>query len=300
MFDNNEQLKFYSSYGPLTTLERYEQEIDELPSDVGTLVKIVTELGIYDVVAKDFYNVELNDEREDEIHIRRAEDMFKRIFLLSDSSLNEKRNLDQRIACRCHAFTKLIVSILRSKGIPARSRCGFATYLTPNRYEDHWVCEYWNKDRQQWIIVDAQIDKVWNERLGNSINFLDINKEQFISAGDAWQMCRKGIEHPEKFGISFYEGLKGLWFIAGNLIRDIAALNKYEMLPWDIWGAIPWSNIKFSDDQLNFFDKLAILSSTPNESFSELKDIYNEDTRVRVSKKIFNNTNQCWDYIENL
>ena len=30
----------------------------------------------------------------------------------------------------------------------------------------------------------------------------------------------------------------GLWFIAGNVVRDVAALNNMEMLPWDVWGAM--------------------------------------------------------------
>jgi hypothetical protein len=32
--------------------------------------------------------------------------------------------------------------------------------------------------------------------------------------------------------------MHGLWFIANNIVRDIAALNNREMLPWDVWGAM--------------------------------------------------------------
>jgi hypothetical protein len=34
--------------------------------------------------------------------------------------------------------------------------------------------------------------------------------------------------------------MHGLWFSAGNLVRDIAALNNRETLPWDFWGAMRW------------------------------------------------------------
>jgi hypothetical protein len=30
--------------------------------------------------------------------------------------------------------------------------------------------------------------------------------------------------------------LRGLWFIAGNVVREVAALDKMEMLPWDQMG----------------------------------------------------------------
>jgi hypothetical protein len=35
----------------------------------------------------------------------------------------------------------------------------------------------------------------------------------------------------EGFGISFAD-FKGLWFVATTLLRDVAALNKVEVLPW--------------------------------------------------------------------
>ena len=36
-----------------------------------------------------------------------------------------------------------------------------------------------------------------------------------------------------KYGIF---DLRGLWFVAGNVMRDFAALNNMEMLPWDVWA----------------------------------------------------------------
>ena len=52
---------------------------------------------------------------------------------------------------------------------------------------------------------------------------------------------------------------RGLWFIAEDLVRDVAALNKMEMLPWDVWGAQPKPDEQLDDDHLAFFDKPATL-----------------------------------------
>jgi len=41
-------------------------------------------------------------------------------------------------------------------------------------------------------------------------------------------MCRAGKENPDLFGIL---NMHGLWFIAGNVIRDLLSLNKTELLP---------------------------------------------------------------------
>jgi CO dehydrogenase/acetyl-CoA synthase beta subunit len=27
-------------------------------------------------------------------------------------------------------------------------------------YHDHWVCEYWARDEQRWVLVDAELDEL--------------------------------------------------------------------------------------------------------------------------------------------
>jgi transglutaminase-like putative cysteine protease len=52
-------------------------------------------------------------------------------------------------AGRCNSYALMLVSMLRANGVPARSRCGFGAYFNPPKFEDHWVCEYWNADRRR-------------------------------------------------------------------------------------------------------------------------------------------------------
>ena len=94
------------------------------------------------------------------------------------------------------------------------------------------MCEYWNADWERWVLVDAQLDDVWRKRLNIHFNNLDVPRDQFVTAGEAWKKCHDGSEDPSRFGISFVK-LYGLWFIAGIVLRDFASLNKVEMLPWD-------------------------------------------------------------------
>ncbi len=82
--------------------------------------------------------------------------------------------------------------------------------------------------------------------------------------------------------------MRGLWYIAGNLVRDLAALNKMELLPWDVWGAQPKPNEQLNDEQLAFFDKLAALTRAPDASFAELRALYEADERLRVPTTVFN------------
>ncbi|MEU1318320.1 hypothetical protein [Streptomyces tibetensis] len=43
---------------------------------------------------------------------------------------------------------------------------------------------------------------------------------------------------PETCGFGSVEGLRGLWFVRGNVLRDLAVPNGVELLPWDGWE--PW------------------------------------------------------------
>jgi len=63
----------------------------------------------------------------------------------------------------------------------------------------------------------------------------DVPRDRFVIAGLAWRGVRSGRIDPVKCGV-WSIGLAGVWFVAGSAVRDLAALNKREMLPWDYWG----------------------------------------------------------------
>jgi hypothetical protein len=113
-----------------------------------------------------------------------------------------------------------------------------------------------------------------------------VPRDRFLVAGNAWAKCRAGQADPSRFGIQF-AGLRGLWFVAGSIVRDLAALNGAEMLPWDVWGCQPRPDEQLNSEQLAFFDRLAQLSRDPDGSFDELKRFYN-DERLRVPATVFN------------
>jgi hypothetical protein len=287
MRPQHDLLNFYTQPTAMTSPGEYAALYEKLPNDVANLVHIVQGLGVYDVIAPDFYGFNIPDERKNEIHIRPVEKMLDRILAIDNKPLTMARPVEKRLVCRCHHFTLLLLSMLRVKGIASRARCGFGTYFNPGYFEDHWVCEYWNATQGRWVLVDAQLDEVWREKLKIDFDILDVPRDRFLVAGDAWAKCRAGEDAPSKFGIDFVN-LHGLWFIAGDLVRDVAALNNREMLPWDVWGAQPKADEQFNDEQLDFFDKLARLSCAPDGSFDELLTLYAEDDRLRVPATVFN------------
>ncbi|MCU7729923.1 hypothetical protein ODJ79_39930 [Actinoplanes sp. KI2] len=60
------------------------------------------------------------------------------------------------------------------------------------------------------------------------------------------------------------DGQSGWWWIAGNLIRDVAALAKMELLPWDMWGAMPGPDEPINDVLAEALDQLAAITADPD------------------------------------
>jgi hypothetical protein len=287
MTHSSPPLDYYKAPAPLTAPGRFAKQLESLPDDAQSLVRIVQGLLIYDVVAADFYSVKLSQARQQDIHLRGVSRMLDAIVALDPRPIGEPRPKEKRIAGRCDHYTRLLTAMLRAKRIPARARCGFASYFNPGRFEDHWVCEYWRGAEARWVLVDAQLDDVWRAKLRLRFDPLDVPRAQFLVAGEAWHRCRTGEADPAHFGISF-ANLFGLWFVAGNLARDMAALNKVETLPWDVWGSAPGVGAKLEGEQLGFYDELARLTRQPDASFAELRARYDADDRLRVPERVFN------------
>ncbi len=278
---------YYATHSMMSDPGRHAPLVEALPDDVGTIATVLQGLCIYDVVAEPFYGFAVPAERAGEIHLRSVADMLDRIVALDPSPLSQARPVDRRLVSRCHHYGLLLVSVLRAKGIPARLRGGFGAFFNPPFFEDHWVAEYWHKDEGRWVFADAQLDRVWLARLPGIENPLDLSPDQFVLAADAWRQCRSGTADAARFGIGFIN-LRGLWFITGSLSRDLAALNKREMLPWDVWGAQAAIDAELSLEELTFHDDLAAMMVDPDRELAELRALYEADERLLVPPMVFN------------
>jgi hypothetical protein len=113
-------------------------------------------------------------------------------------------------------------------------------------------------------------------------NAQDTHPDDFLHAGKAWQMCRSGEDDPLNYGI---EGdLWGWFMIRHNLLRDLLALNKLELLPWD---HIPGSLISpdRSDptpEQFAFLDQVAEVTLAVDEVLEGVIQLYEATPSLHV------------------
>ena len=257
-----------------------DQAFAGLPKDPAALAGVVQGLLVHEHIAP-AYGLKLSDAQHGEAHVRPVEEMVRQIVARDPRPLGTARAPGERQVGVCRHFTLLYVAMLRRAGLRARARCGFGAYFEKAKFLDHWVTEYWNAERKAWVLIDAQLDARQRELFKIAFDPLDVPRDQFLVAGDAWQRCRAGKADPQAFGIL---DMHGLWFVAGNVIRDAAALNDHVMLPWDVWGAMTRNDAEL-DTAL--FDRLAALVVEPDRHVGELRAIY-QDPRVKVPDTVFN------------
>jgi Transglutaminase-like superfamily len=216
---------YYATAGPMTSLREVSPAaLAGIGADPLGVCDPVSSLVIHPDEAG-----ELGPERFASNGIRPAAAIVQALLALDPSPLHVPREPAGRVVGTCRHFAVLSCALLRFRGISARARCGFATYFQPGLALDHWIVEYQDASRR-WVRVDAQV-------LGQRVvdHPEDLPPGAFLTGGEAWSAYREDRIDAATCGVYGTENF-GQAEIRGNAIRDLAALNKVETLPWDEWG----------------------------------------------------------------
>jgi hypothetical protein len=250
----------YSRPGPLTTLDPDQIHLtDGLPEDPRGICKAVQSLVIQ---PRDATTEGVPQERLPEKDLRPASGLINALIALDPRPLHEPRTPDRRVVGCCRHFATLATALLRLRGIPARARCGFGTYFVEGRNLDHWIVEYWNAEEDRWVRIDVEhLDRSWPAKLD------DLQVGEFLTGGEAWTWYRTGEVDGNLFGVAGVDFAWGPGEIRGNAIRDLASLNKLEMLPWDEWSRMEESYAgKTGADYDDLMDELAATAAGDDPS----------------------------------
>ncbi|MEU5691945.1 transglutaminase domain-containing protein [Actinosynnema sp. NPDC020468] len=227
-------MEYYAEHSRFSDPGPHERWLRGTPGDVESLRDIASGLVFHYWGNEEIARRGIAAERYEEINLRYASDMFGRLRELDPSPLGARRREADRILGCCRDSTLLLVSLARHHGIPARSRVGFASYLVPGWHLDHVVAEVFVAG--EWRLVEPQFD-----RDHAAVDVLDVPRTSFLTAPEAWLATRAGTLDPTRFAVSPdlpEPFLRGFPYLHHNLVLDLAALNKHEMILWDIWGAL--------------------------------------------------------------
>jgi hypothetical protein len=255
----------FSAPGPMTDLAGVAPAaLADLPSDPVELCRVASGLVIQ---PGDASALGLPPERFDENQIRPADRLLGALLTQHAAPITVRREPAHRVVGTCRHFAVLSTALLRHQGIPARARCGFATYFQPGQGVDHWVIEYWHHTDARWVRVDSEIIEL---TLLDHAD--DLRPGDFLTGGEAWSAHRSGEIDAAQFGVHGTENW-GPAEIRANAIRDLASLNKLETLPWDEWGRMAQSfKGETGADYDQLLDRIAA-ATDPAELYSAVPEL---------------------------
>jgi hypothetical protein len=265
-----DQLGYYRRHSRVTDPGAGQRLFDGLATDVPGMAEVIGGIMVHRDETWRF-GFTLPVERRDEANTRYVEAILDHL-----GSLDERRPAD-RFAGTCRDFTILLCAMLRHAGVPARARAGFAGYFADDFFDDHWVVEAWD-DADGWHLIDAQVVSHPEGTYAIDFDPLNVPRDAFLVAGQAWQEARTGQRDPQRIGTSA-AGLTGMWEIQGNVVRDLASLNRIETLPWDNWGLIPVHYDELGPADVELLDRAAVVSAAGGP-LQQAVDVYRCDPRL--------------------
>lgn len=270
----------FASQSAVSDPGRHTPALDVLPRDLASIRRRSSELVFHYRAGGDWSTAGVEPERIAEIDTRYAEDMFERLLELSPS-LGDPRPAHLRLVGCCRDFALLFVSMARHAGIPARSRVGFASYFLEGWYLDHVVAEVFDASQDRWRLVEAQVADGF-EAAGDEprLDLLDVPRDRFLTGPKAWLEARAGVREAERFVVDpdlDIPATRGWEYLRHNLLHDLAALAKTEMVLWDAWGAmeepLPADHTAFAARrQLDELDHVARLIADPDCPVENIED----------------------------
>lgn len=291
-------LIFYLQTSAYTYLGPYSDFTRTLPDDIEELCILQRMQTIH--AREMFLNKDIRKEKNNSNgdmtkvpidRLNNEEDIFQTAINIFSELLRRDRNYSINreaknkihIVCRGHAL--MLASTLKSKGIPARVRVGFAKYHNEfGEYDDQWNIEWYSLKEKKWKMVDAAGIGGYNS-IQNEIT--DIPKEKFMTAAETWKGLRNNTM-PQNIKIidaSGYEGLKAAWL---QLMNDFNCLmNNEKSFLFQPKYMYELKNGKydirdFTKKELQELDELADLMINCDNNLDDLYKIFLTKTKYRV------------------
>lgn len=287
----NEILDFYKQTSPYTELGLYKDFARSLTNDIKELCLLQRMQIIHPIAFKNnkirtskncFWGdmTKISNKyllREDDI-LPTAISMLAELLRKNDNYSLEREAKD-KIFVTCRGQAILLAAILKSKGIPARVRSGFASYTNDDRiYLDHWITEYFDKESNKWIFVDA--DCCCNDDI--DFDIYDIPRDKFLTAAEVWRIYRNNKIDSLKLGHAYYDiESKLLEIITTALFYDFHCLMNDEIIYLHHPKFLREKNFKLNEDDLIEIDNLADALLDPNKNFEKLCEIWDTNTKFR-------------------
>jgi hypothetical protein len=273
--DDKTVLEFYKQYSSFTDPGEYEYLYENLPNSLPELCKIIKSQFIHPYAELPQYRDLFPKERWDEsFKYPTVESILKGLISYDSKGLVNNRKPENRLVVICRQNAILLASILKYRGIPVRVRAGYATYIIPDFYINHVVCEVWNNNENRWMLVDPSMDLV------------DFSTNKFIFSNDAWQQMQQHIIDPEVYVSP--GRLSGKVNILAIFNADLAFILGTEYTFYHYAPVLEYSfnnNHQLTSEHIEILNRISeLMKSTDSENLTKLHDIYDNNPEIQITK----------------
>lgn len=205
-------------------------------------------------------------------------------LLRRDESYHKERRNEDKIHVTCRGQAILLVATLKAKGYSARVRSGFARYLKEDNINyDHWIAEYFDKDKSKWILVDPDMHGIEKE-----FDLNDIPRDRFIFGAEAYLGMRNGKYKTEEIYYASDPATLGLKASLRGLFYDFHSLMNDEIIFLHLPKYMQDKNLELSEEEYKELDELATLMLNPDSNFDKLLKIWNNNLKFRMMSGALN------------
>ena len=275
--DEKSVLDFYKQYSSFTDPGEYEYLYENLPDSLPELCSLIKSQFIHPYAELPQYSEQIPKERWNEsLKYPTVKSVLEGLYSYDSRGLVKDRKPEDRLILICRHNAILLASILKYRGIPARVRGGYATYIIPNFHTGHAICEVWNENDKRWMLVDPSMDMI------------DFSREKFDFGNESWLKMQKEEIDPNLYGIPGRG--TGLVSIVAIFCTDLAMVLGTENT---IYQYAPILDFAFEEDKqlsvehIETINKICKLMKTlDTDNLSKLQDIYNNIPEIQITKTL--------------
>lgn len=287
-------LSHYLEFGPFTYPGLYKEYFRSLPDDPHELGDLISHQIIHRVTLMEGnknanFDLRYGDMTrwpwyrsacQDDIYLT-APAIAAGLFRLDERGFVPDRAVEHKLVLTCRFVSVLVSSIYKSKGVPCRSRAGFAPYFRPGASMDHWINQVWSEKEDRWITFDAD---GFYEGLPVPVTQYNMRAEEFDWSARAWLDIREGRTDGSRFLYADGLGTNGLRAVGRYLVYDFHALMNHEVSyvfqPRFMDGFL-LNGGELSPQELALLDSLAQLLLNPDGNFAALLELWNSSRELR-------------------
>jgi formylglycine-generating enzyme len=267
-------LDFYKQYSTFTDPGEYAYLYKNLPDSLPELCSLIKSQFIHPFDELPQYSELIPKERwKESVNYPTVKSILKGLLSYDSRGLVKDRKPQNRLVLGCHECAIMLASILKYKNIPARVRCGHATYIIPGFHGSHTICEVWNKNDKRWMLVDP------------STNMIDFSRNQFDFSNDTWIQMQEGKIDPNLYGLpGIYTGVGS---IVGAISPDLAYLlgNEYPLNQYAPMSDSVFKNNKLTKEQTEILNRISkLMKSLDATNLSKLQEIYDNTPQIQMTK----------------